>query len=147
MNEDPEERYPLTEIDRIANGNSLLMLKALLPYFPSGNRAGIAFMIKWMEIQNIQNHYRRHPAAPLTAMSLPSHSTADILKGITPFCPKEQKEMLEQFQNMMEMLELMENMQDFSGGEHYEQPLSTFGHSAESGTKAKAEPESGVLDE
>ena len=50
MEEQQEESYPLTPIDKIANGNSLLILKALLPYLPSQKQAGAAFLVKWMEI-------------------------------------------------------------------------------------------------
>lgn len=113
-----EESYPLTPIDRIANGDSLLILKALLPYLPSGNQAGAAFLVKWMEIQNIRNYYHMHPAADLTAMALPSHSVTDLFQSIAPFCRGGQREMLEQFQGMMEMMKLLETMQDFSGGEN-----------------------------
>ena len=67
MEEQQEESYPLTPIDKIANGNSLLILKALLPYLPSQKQAGAAFLVKWMEIQNIRNYYHTHPAADLTA--------------------------------------------------------------------------------
>ena len=65
MEEQQEESYPLTPIDKIANGNSLLILKALLPYLPSQKQAGAAFLVKWMEIQNIRNYYHTHPAADL----------------------------------------------------------------------------------
>lgn len=45
MEEQQEESYPLTPIDKIANGNSLLILKALLPYLPSKNRQGLLFWL------------------------------------------------------------------------------------------------------
>ena len=118
MEEQQEESYPLTPIDKIANGNSLLILKALLPYLPSQKQAGAAFLVKWMEIQNIRNYYHTHPAADLTAMALPSHSVTDLFQSIAPFCRRGQREMMEQFQSMMEMMKLLETMQDFSGGEN-----------------------------
>lgn len=46
MEEQQEESYPLTPIDKIANGNSLLILKALLPYLPCPkNRQGLLFWL------------------------------------------------------------------------------------------------------
>ena len=128
MEEQQEESYPLTPIDKIANGNSLLILKALLPYLPSQKQAGAAFLVKWMEIQNIRNYYHTHPAADLTA----------------PFCRRGQREMMEQFQSMMEMMKLLETMQDFSGGENNdEQSESGFRKSTEWIT----EPEQNLMDE
>ena len=100
MEEQQEESYPLTPIDKIANGNSLLILKALLPYLPSQKQAGAAFLVKWMEIQNIRNYYHTHPAADLTAMALPSHSVTDLFQSIAPFCRRGQREMMEQFQTL-----------------------------------------------
>ena len=142
----PEESYPLTTIDRIANGDSLLMLKALLPYLPPGNQAGMAFLVKWMEIQNIRSYYRGHPVAELTAMALPSHSASDILQSIVPFCHRKQRELFEQFQSMMGMLKLLETMQDFSGGENSdEQSESGFRKSTESEPDTKSE--SDLMDE
>ena len=132
MEEQQEESYPLTPIDKIANGNSLLILKALLPYLPSQKQAGAAFLVKWMEIQNIRNYYHTHPAADLTAMALPSHSVTDLFQSIAPFCRRGQREMMEQFQSMMEMMKLLETMQDFSGGENNdEQSESGFRKSTE----------------
>lgn len=135
-----EESYPLTPIDRIANGDTLLIVKALLPYLPSGNQMMAAFLIKWMEIQNIRDHYRMHPAADLTAMALPSHSVTDLFQSIAPFCRGWQREMLEQVQNVTEMLKLLETMQDFSGGENNDEQ-------SESGFRKFTESESGFVDE
>lgn len=144
MEEQQEESYPLTPIDKIANGNSLLILKALLPYLPSQKQAGAAFLVKWMEIQNIRNYYHTHPAADLTAMALPSHSVTDLFQSIAPFCRRGQREMMEQFQSMMEMMKLLETMQDFSGGENNdEQSESGFRKSTEWIT----EPEQNLMDE
>lgn len=144
MEELQEESYPLTPIDKIANGNSLLILKALLPYLPSQKQAGAAFLVKWMEIQNIRNYYHTHPAADLTAMALPSHSVTDLFQSIAPFCRGGQREIMEQFQSMMEMMKLLETMQDFSGGENNdEQSESGFRKSTEWIT----EPEQNLMDE
>lgn len=144
MEEQQEESYPLTPIDKIANGNSLLILKALLPYLPFQKQAGVAFLVKWMEIQNIRNYYHTHPAADLTAMALPSNSVTDLFQSIAPFCRRGQREMMEQFQSMMEMMKLLETMQDFSGGENNdEQSESGFRKSTEWIT----EPEQNLMDE
>lgn len=119
MEDMEEETYPLTEIDRIANGTELLMLKALLPYLPSGGSPDFAMLIKFMEIRNIRKYYRNRPAANVRAMSAKTCSAAEILQRLALFCPKEQREALRQFRNAIDMAQMFGTMQDMFGGEAY----------------------------
>lgn len=117
MEDMEEETYPLTEIDQIANGRELLMLKAMLPYLPYGGSPTFAVLIKLMEIQNIRSYYQNRPQAELCAMSAANFSMTDMLQNMIRFCPKEQREMFRQFHNVMEMAQMFGTMQDMFGGE------------------------------
>ena len=91
MEETAGRSYPLTRLIRLQMEILFLILKALLPYLPSQKQAGAAFLVKWMEIQNLRKYYHTHPAADLTAMALPSHSVTDLFQSIAPFCRRGQR--------------------------------------------------------
>lgn len=126
-----EETYPLTELDRIANGTNLLMLKALLRYLPSGNHQMFALLIKIMELQNVQTYYQNRPPQDVQAMNVENLSITELLTDMVRFCSPKQRESFSQVQNIMETIQMFENMQDMFGGETF------YG---ESESKSESEP-------
>lgn len=122
-----EETYPLTDLDRIANGSYLLLLKALLPYLPEGRSSRTAVFIKLMELQNLRHYYQSRKPAQISAMSIHSPTETEIFTHLIRFCPPKMRESFHQIQNMMETMQAFEAMQDIFGGEFEhgepEQPL------------------------
>lgn len=113
-----EETYPLTELDQIANGEYLLMFKAMLHYLPPGSSHIFAFFIKILELQNVEAYYKRHKSEELHAMAFSSPSPTELLQTLTRFCPSSQRESFRQFLNIMETIQMLETMQDMFGGEY-----------------------------
>lgn len=130
-----EETYPLTELDRIANGTNLLMLKALLRHLPSGKHQMFALLIKFMELQNVQSYYQNRPPQDVQAMNVENLSITELLTDMVRFCSPKQRESFAQVQNIMETIQMFENMQDMFGGE-------TFYGESESNPESEPSPES-----
>lgn len=139
-----EETYPLTELDRIANGSGLLMIKAMLPYLAPGNSLLPALMIKLMEMQNIRSYYRTQPSPELRAMAADVPSMPEILRDVIRFAPPESRETFQQFQNIMETMQMFESMQDMFGGDFpyggTEQQTDTGNFPGYTGTGNTTEP-------
>lgn len=140
-----EETYPLTEIDRIANANDLLVLKALLSFLPGGDGLDFALLIKLMEIRNIQSYYRNRSRSEICAMSARTFSASELLQKLMLYCPKEQRENLEQLRNIMDMAQMFGTMQDMFGGEMYGESEQSAEQSAEK--SADSGSNSDILDQ
>lgn len=101
----------LTPIDAIASGNNLQIMKALIPYINPASQMPLAFLIKFLEIQNLRTFFQE--TGPLTAQGFSDSpaSPMEIFSEIIPYFPTAVKEQLSQGMQMMEMLNSFETCQ------------------------------------
>ena len=80
-----ENALGLPAIDRIANGEQFLMLKAALPFLEQSIQQPLAVYIKIMELQNILHFYQR--SSDMSACSVPSSksSLTDMLQEMSRY--------------------------------------------------------------
>lgn len=110
-----EEEFPgIPAIDRIANGEEFLMLKAALPYLEQSLQQPLAIYMKIMELQNILQFYQ-HPV-DMSICSAPSKSSpTEMLQDICRYCSPARQEKLQQFIQIMQAMELMAAFQGNDG--------------------------------
>ena len=107
-----EEEFPgIPAIDRIANGEEFLMLKAALPYLEPSLQQPLAVYIKVMELQNILQFYRQ-PSDMSICSTPPKSAPSDMLQDISRYCAPAKREKLQQFLQMMQAMELMSAFQN-----------------------------------
>lgn len=118
---------PLTAIDQIANGNSLQMLKAAIPYTPFESQKFLAVYIKVMELENIITFYEDSDS-PVRACSLGSESFSfqNMLTDMRNYCSDEQREQLNSCLNLMKTMQMFQTYQNIfsqSSGESAANPM------------------------
>lgn len=100
----------LTAIDQIANQNHLQLIKAVLPYLPSGNQRSISLLIKLLELQNVSSFYR----SPSACVSACSHSDSpaltEVLSDIRTYCDESDQELIDSVLQILNTLELYSAM-------------------------------------
>lgn len=101
----------LTPIDAIASGNNLQIMKALLPYISSTSQMPLAFLIKFLEIQNLRTFFQEAGSLAAQSFSETSSSPMEILSEIIPYFPTAVKEQFSQGIQMMEVLNSFETYQ------------------------------------
>lgn len=116
MNE--EETAPLeTALDRIANGNNLLLLKALLPYMEMSMQKYLAVYIKFMELENVQNFYAHTSDMSACGLMEVKHEPSDMLKDIRRFTRGAQRDMIDKCMQMTEMMGIFQVMSSMDSPE------------------------------
>lgn len=97
----------LTVLDQIANQNHLQLIKAIIPYLPSGSQQMIAVGIKMMEIRNILGFYKNNDCC-VSACAAPSGGTdlIDILSDLRNYCDEKEQAMIDQCIQLMTTMEL-----------------------------------------
>lgn len=108
-----ENALGLPAIDRIANGEQFLMMKAALPFLEQSIQQPLAVYIKIMELQNILHFYQR--SSDMSACTVPSSksSLTDMLQEMSRYCSPARRE---QFQQCIQIMQTMELMSAFQAG-------------------------------
>ena len=113
-----ESTPPVTELDRSAGGVQLQILKALIPFMPSGSQRALAVMIKFMELKNVLSYYSRTPAME-ACQAAPPMDFSTVLESIRGYLPADRQEALDQALSMMQTMELMKELQNAPGQEDF----------------------------
>lgn len=100
----------MTPIDVIASGGNLQMMKALIPYMKKESQQSLAFLVKFMELQNLMSFFKDSGEVQGQSASGENTSFFEILSEIAPYFPPGQREMMSQGAQMMEMMKLMQSM-------------------------------------
>ena len=102
----------MTPVDLAAGGEQLQLLKALVPYLAAGMQKPFVLLIKCMEIQNLAAFFSRPPvlSAQTADTSGKAYGFSEILSGISPYLPRQQRELFSQIQPLLEMLQLFSAM-------------------------------------
>ena len=102
----------MTPVDLAAGGEQLQLLKALVPYLAAGMQKPFVLLIKCMEIQNLAAFFSRPPvlSAQTADTSGKTYGFSEILSGISPYLPRQQRELFSQIQPLLEMLQLFSAM-------------------------------------
>ena len=97
----------LTALDQIANQNHLQMIKAMLPYLPANRQKTLSLVIKFQELQNVAQYFRRSPMQLKSCSSdhTPVH-LPDMLNDIRNYCDENEKNMIDQISNLFSTIEL-----------------------------------------
>ena len=107
-----EKELCMTPVDLAAGGEQLQLLKALVPYLAAGMQKPFVLLIKCMEIQNLAAFFSRPPvlSAQTADTSGKAYGFSEILSGISPYLPRQQRELFSQIQPLLEMLQLFSSM-------------------------------------
>lgn len=100
----------MTPIDIIAGGDSLQMLKAMIPYLKKESQMGMALMVKFMELKNLIHFFKDSGDMKAQSDSGETPSFFEILTEIAPFLPPAQREMVQSTAPMLEMVKLFSAM-------------------------------------
>ena len=102
----------LPAIDQIANGNHLLMMKAVIPYLPHPAQQIMALYAKASELTNILGYYQSSPDMSACSTNTGHVPLSDMLQDIRCFCSQEELGALDQLSGLMQMMELFGVMQN-----------------------------------
>ena len=119
-----EEAMPFTALDKIAGGEQLQMLKAMLPYLGGKNQRFFAVFIKVIEIQNILSFFNSSGEMSIHTQSEGKFSMTDMLDDIKNYAGKSQRENIEQAMSMIQIMSMMNAFTD--GGSSPEDMMSAF---------------------
>lgn len=104
---------PLTAIDQIANGNSLQMLKAAIPYTPMKSQKFLAVYIKVMELENIISFYDDSDSSmKACSVECESFSMQDMISDMRKYSIGAQKEQLDSYMNLLNTMQTMQTYQN-----------------------------------
>lgn len=107
----------MTPIDVIAGGNSLQLLKALIPYQKKESQMGLALLVKMMEFQNLMNFFKDSGEMSAQDASGEAPSFLEILTEIAPYLPPGQRETIQQLTPMIEIMKLLSSMNEGGNGD------------------------------
>lgn len=103
-----DEAMPLTALDKIAGGEQLQMIKAMLPYLGGQNQKFFAIFIKILEIQNILSFFSHSKdIGGCHAASKEGSAMEDMLNDLKIYGSRSQRENIEQALNMIQIMNLM----------------------------------------
>lgn len=91
-------------VDQIANGSSLQMYKAIIPYLPRTMQKNCILMIKMMEMNNLMSYYN----SPMSACSAPPENVTpeELLSEIRQYGSETQNQQIDQMLNLLSALKL-----------------------------------------
>lgn len=112
---DDEIPYSIPAIDRIANGESFLILKAILPYLNPSMQKMMAVYVKTMELNNIMDFYNKTNDMSICTLEAEHASPVNMLQDIRQFCNLTQKNAMDQCIQMFQMFQIFHAMNDGSG--------------------------------
>lgn len=113
----------LPAIDRIANGEQFLMMKAALPYLDFSMQQPLAVYIKFMELQNIFQFYQHPGDMSICSAAASRNSPMEMLQEISQYCNPAMREQFQQLLQIFQMLDLFSSMQ---AGASQEDLLGSF---------------------
>jgi hypothetical protein len=105
-----EEGTQMTPLDRIACGNHLQILKALIPYMSQNSQFSLAVMTKCMEMKNLIDFFKDSGFLSAQDLSSTESSPTEILTEIAPYFPVSAREQLNQGIQLLEVLSILANM-------------------------------------
>ena len=110
----------LTALDQIANQTHLQMIKAMLPYLPANRQKTLSLVIKFQELQNVAQYFRRSPMQLKSCSSdhTPVH-LPDMLNDIRNYCDENEKKMIDQISNLFSTIELYSAMAETMSPESF----------------------------
>ncbi len=100
---------PQTAVDRIADGGSLQMMKAAIPYLPPALQKGMSLYAKLLELQNLMSYYNQ----PVRACSAETSSanSEEILNDIRTYCSDTQRQSIDQALDFIHTLKMYQEIQ------------------------------------
>ncbi len=103
------QEHSIPAIDQIANGETLQMYKAVIPYLPKSMQKNLILMIKIMEMNNLLSFYN----SPISACAAPeAHSPEEILSQLRCYGNESQNQQIDQILNLVTALKLYQTCQD-----------------------------------
>lgn len=82
----------------------LQMMKAFLPFLPSGIQKTLAICIKWLELQKTIDYFSRNPPVQQ------SPDMENLMKHMKGLLPPEEQSQIEQFADMFENMDMYREM-------------------------------------
>lgn len=110
-----EENTPkMTPFDCKVAGHRLQMVKAAIPYLPPSEQKMIGVFVKFQELQNTIEYFRRGGGG-LSAQALGGNGSfplMDMLNDMRDYCGGEERGMLDSAISMMNMMQMYETYQE-----------------------------------
>lgn len=114
MNEEENEAGSLTALDQLVTGDSMQMIKAVIPYLSPRLAGFAAVYCKFTELENTMQLIGQMSAGGLRAMSAedtrPDMST--LLSDIKKYATPQGRRQIDSLQQMLETVQLFSMMQE-----------------------------------
>lgn len=109
-NMDQKPPLPMTPFDRIVTTEELQMMKLFLPYLPSGVQRMFALFIKFTELKNTMEYFRRFSRISGSRAGISPHLSAqDMAEELRPYMQAEDAQNLDMALSAMSMMEMMQS--------------------------------------
>jgi len=119
-----EQETPLTPLDTIAGRNGLQIIKAFLPYMNRPAQMPLAFLIKFLELQNLRMFFQESGSLGAQSFSTHYESPMEMISEVIPYFPVAMREQLNQGLQMVEMLKTVQDLN--TGYENFDILQSMF---------------------
>lgn len=110
---DQKHTMPMTPFDNLISNEQLQTMKLMLPYMPPGSQKLFAVYVKFLELQETMQFFRKfHTDIGSQSMSGSHPSLRDLFRDIQPYMNAKDSHALEQMMQMLEMIQGFQNKND-----------------------------------
>lgn len=106
----------MTPIDEMINTDSMQMMKAMIPYLPTGNQPMFTMCAKMMELMQTMNLFnQRNQEMSMMSMSTEepmNHDPMLMIQEIGKYCNPATREHFDQMSQMFTAIQMMQFMQE-----------------------------------